>query len=163
MEDPSKCTVLVTDKIRRTIKFLCALANAVPIVSINWLHESKRAGHFLDWENYMLKDPAMEAKYGFRLRKSLDKARGKKLLDGYVVLLTPNIVSPPISELRSEFFFLYFFFSHCILYYTENTNKSNYLIFVRFFCSYDRIVRWQSFVTAVFEIVGKNDNYKSSR
>lgn len=114
MEDPSKCTVLVTDKIRRTIKFLCALANAVPIVSINWLHESKRAGHFLDWENYMLKDPAMEAKYGFRLRKSLDKARERKLLDGYVVLLTPNIVSPPISELRSEFFFffihLFFFF-----------------------------------------------------
>ncbi|XP_046836268.1 myb-like protein X isoform X2 [Vespa crabro] len=101
VEDPSKCTVLVTDKIRRTIKFLCALANAVPIVSVNWLHESKRAGHFLDWENYMLKDPAMEAKYGFRLRKSLDKARERKLLDGYVVLLTPNILSPPISELRT--------------------------------------------------------------
>ncbi|KAL2731084.1 FHA domain-containing protein PS1 [Vespula squamosa] len=101
VEDPSKCTVLVTDKIRRTIKFLCALANAVPIVSINWLHESKKAGRFLDWDNYMLKDPAMEAKYGFRLRKSLDKARERKLLDGYVVLLTPNIVSPPISELRT--------------------------------------------------------------
>ncbi|XP_035737369.1 uncharacterized protein LOC118448339 isoform X2 [Vespa mandarinia] len=101
VEDPSKCTVLVTDKIRRTIKFLCALANAVPIVSVNWLHESKRAGRFLDWENYMLKDPAMEAKYGFRLRKSLDKARERKLLDGYVVLLTPNILSPPISELRT--------------------------------------------------------------
>ncbi|XP_047365474.1 uncharacterized protein LOC124955297 isoform X2 [Vespa velutina] len=101
VEDPSKCTVLVTDKIRRTIKFLCALANAVPIVSVNWLHESKRAGRFLDWENYMLKDPAMEAKYGFRLRKSLDKARERKLLDGYVILLTPNILSPPISELRT--------------------------------------------------------------
>ncbi|XP_043682592.1 FHA domain-containing protein PS1 [Vespula pensylvanica] len=101
VEDPSKCTILVTDKIRRTIKFLCALANAVPIVSINWLHESKKAGRFLDWENYMLKDPAMEAKYGFRLRKSLDKARERKLLDGYVVLLTPNIISPPISELRT--------------------------------------------------------------
>lgn len=107
MEDPSKCTILVTDKIRRTIKFLCALANAVPIVSINWLHESKRAGRFLDWENYMLKDPAMEAKYGFRLRKSLDKAKERKLLDGYVVLLTPNIISPPISELKSEFFFVF--------------------------------------------------------
>ncbi|KAL2748363.1 FHA domain-containing protein PS1 [Vespula maculifrons] len=101
VEDPAKCTILVTDKIRRTIKFLCALAYAVPIVSINWLHESKRAGRFLDWENYMLKDPAMEAKYGFRLRKSLDKARERKLLDGYVVLLTPNIISPPISELRT--------------------------------------------------------------
>ncbi|KAK2583142.1 hypothetical protein KPH14_009166 [Odynerus spinipes] len=101
VEDPSKCTILVTDKIRRTTKFLSALARAVPIVSINWLHESKRVGHFLDWENYMLKDPAMEAKYGFRLRKSLDKAREQKLLDGYTVLLSPNIESPPIVELKT--------------------------------------------------------------
>lgn len=102
VEDPSKCTILVTDKIRRTIKFLSALARAVPIVSISWIQESKRTGYFLDWENYMLKDPAMEAKYGFRLRKSLDKAREQKLLEGYTVLLTPNLGSPPISELRSK-------------------------------------------------------------
>ncbi|KAI4477403.1 hypothetical protein M0804_012789 [Polistes exclamans] len=101
VDDPSECTVLVTDKIRRTTKFLCTLAKAIPIVSVNWLLESKRAGHFLDWNNYFLKDPAMEAKYGFRLRKSLEKAKERQLLDGYIILLTPNIVSPPIPELKA--------------------------------------------------------------
>lgn len=102
VDDPSECTILVTDKIRRTTKFLCTLAKAMPIVSINWLLESKRAGHFLDWNNYLLKDPVMEAKYGFRLRKSLEKAKERQLLDGYTVLITPNIVSPPIPELKGE-------------------------------------------------------------
>ncbi|XP_015175755.1 PREDICTED: uncharacterized protein LOC107066036 [Polistes dominula] len=101
VNDPSECTVLVTDKIRRTTKFLCTLAKAVPIVSVNWLLESKRAGYFLDLNNYLLKDPAMEAKYGFRLRKSLENAKERQLLDGYTVLLTPNIISPPVSELRT--------------------------------------------------------------
>ncbi|KAI4497699.1 hypothetical protein M0802_007239 [Mischocyttarus mexicanus] len=101
VNDPSKCTVLVTDKIRRTTKFLCTLARAIPIVSINWLYESEQAGHLLDWKNYILKDPAMEAKYGFRLKKSLEKAKKQQLLDGYTVLLTPNIISPPISELKA--------------------------------------------------------------
>ncbi|XP_066589433.1 serine-rich adhesin for platelets-like isoform X2 [Prorops nasuta] len=100
-EDPRKCTVLVTDKIRRTFKFLCALAASVPIVSINWLHDSQTAGTFLDYDNYILKDPAMEAKFGFKLRKSLEISRQKKLLDGYIVILTSNIPTPPITELKN--------------------------------------------------------------
>nr|XP_033323148.1 mediator of DNA damage checkpoint protein 1-like isoform X1 [Megalopta genalis]XP_033323149.1 mediator of DNA damage checkpoint protein 1-like isoform X1 [Megalopta genalis] len=100
VEDPTKCTVLVTDKVRRTVKFLCALAQAVPIVSISWLVESEKAGHFAELDNYVLKDPAAEAKFGFRLRGSLEKAKKQKLLDGYTVLLTPN-VAPPLPELKS--------------------------------------------------------------
>lgn len=30
-------TCLVTDKVRRTVKFLCALAKGVPIVTTDWL------------------------------------------------------------------------------------------------------------------------------
>nr|XP_033331216.1 mediator of DNA damage checkpoint protein 1-like isoform X3 [Megalopta genalis] len=100
VEDPTKCTVLVTDKVRRTVKFLCALAQAVPIVSVNWLVESERAGHFAELDNYILKDPAAEAKFGFKLRSSLEKAKKQKLLDGYTVVLTPN-VAPPLPELKS--------------------------------------------------------------
>ncbi|XP_029158904.1 dentin sialophosphoprotein isoform X2 [Nylanderia fulva] len=100
VEDPAKCTILVTDKVRRTYKFLCALAKGVPIVAINWLKDSESAARFLDWESYILKDPAAEAKFGFRLRKSLDKAKEKKLLDGYIILLTSNIKQPPVKELK---------------------------------------------------------------
>lgn len=30
---------LVTDKVRRTVKFLCALAKGVPIVTTHWLEK----------------------------------------------------------------------------------------------------------------------------
>ncbi|NXV90218.1 MDC1 protein, partial [Calonectris borealis] len=33
------CTHLVTDRVRRTVKFLCAVARGVPIVTPEWLHE----------------------------------------------------------------------------------------------------------------------------
>lgn len=98
--------MLVTDKVRRTIKFLCALAQSVPIVSVDWLAESEKAGQFVEWENYILKDPAAEAKFGFKLRKSLEKAKEQKLLEGYTIVLTPNVAPPPLPELKSTYFLL---------------------------------------------------------
>lgn len=100
VEDPTKCTVLVTDKVRRTIKFLCALALPVPIVSVDWLINSEKAGHFVELENYILKDPAAEAKFRFKLGKSLEKAKEHKLLKGYTLILTPN-TSPSPLELKN--------------------------------------------------------------
>lgn len=102
VEDPTKCTVLVTDKVRRTVKFLCALALPVPIVSVDWLINSEIAGHFIELENYILKDLAAEAKFRFKLRKSLEKAKEHKLLKGYTLVLTPNTAPPPL-ELKSTF------------------------------------------------------------
>ncbi|EFN85476.1 Mediator of DNA damage checkpoint protein 1 [Harpegnathos saltator] len=110
MESVNMCTILVTDKVRRTYKFLCALGKGIPIVSIDWLHESESAAQFLDWENYILKDPAAEARFGFRLRKSLDKAKEKGLLVGYTIVLTPNIAPPPLEELKGKFSLLHFLY-----------------------------------------------------
>ncbi|XP_076627805.1 mutator 2 [Colletes latitarsis] len=101
VEDASKCDVLVTDKVRRTVKFLCALAQSVPIVSIDWLIESEKVGHFVELKNYILKDPVAEAKFGFKLRGSLEKAKEHKLLEGYTIILTPNVAPPPLPELKS--------------------------------------------------------------
>lgn len=40
-------TCLVTDKVRRTVKFLCALAKGVPIVTTDWLEKVSRVSvHF---------------------------------------------------------------------------------------------------------------------
>lgn len=118
METPKLCTVLVTDKVRRTYKFLCALAKGVPIVSINWLSDSESAAQFLDWEGYILKDRVAEAKFGFRLRKSLDKAKEKGLLVGYTIVLTPNLEQPPTKELRGK---LGFFSTLCKTYLADLT------------------------------------------
>ncbi|XP_017766189.1 PREDICTED: probable serine/threonine-protein kinase DDB_G0282963 [Eufriesea mexicana] len=101
VEDPTKCTVLVTDKVRRTVKFLCALSLSVPIVSVDWLVDSERSGHFVELEDYILKDPAAEAKFRFKLAKSLEKAKKHKLLEGYTLVLTPNVAPPPLPELKS--------------------------------------------------------------
>ncbi|XP_071855673.1 mutator 2 [Bombus fervidus] len=97
VEDPTKCTVLVTDKVRRTVKFLCALALPVPIVSVDWLINSEKAGRFIELENYILKDLAAEAKFRFKLGKSLEKAKEHKLLKGYTVVLTSNTAPPPLE------------------------------------------------------------------
>ena len=45
--DANQCTCLVTDKIRRTAKFLCALGRGIPIVSPNWISQSKMTKTFL--------------------------------------------------------------------------------------------------------------------
>lgn len=75
----------------------------MPIVSVDWLIESEKVRHFVDLENYILKDPAAEAKFGFKLRSSLEKAKQQKLLQGYSIVLTPNVAPPPIPELKSTF------------------------------------------------------------
>lgn len=40
-------TCLVTDKVRRTVKFLCALAKGVPIVTTDWLEKVSRGSLLL--------------------------------------------------------------------------------------------------------------------
>ncbi len=41
------CTVLIAEKIKRTTKLLCALGRGIPIVSPNWLSQSKMTKTFL--------------------------------------------------------------------------------------------------------------------
>ncbi|XP_026670547.1 mediator of DNA damage checkpoint protein 1-like isoform X3 [Ceratina calcarata] len=101
VEDTTKCTVLVTDKVRRTLKFLCALAQSVPIVSIDWLIDSGKANEYMDIENYILKDSVTEKQYKFSLVESLRKAKNHKLLEGYTIVLTSNVAPPPLPELKT--------------------------------------------------------------
>jgi hypothetical protein len=44
---PESCTVLVTDKVRRTYKFLCIMGQGKPIVSPEWLVQCQLSGSFL--------------------------------------------------------------------------------------------------------------------
>ncbi|KAJ1334845.1 hypothetical protein BSLG_007999 [Batrachochytrium salamandrivorans] len=43
-----ECTHLVTDRIRRTVKFLCAISAGKHILDIKWLEASKKEGKFSD-------------------------------------------------------------------------------------------------------------------
>jgi hypothetical protein len=46
-DEVHECNVLVTDKVRRTVKFLCMLGRGTPIVSPTWIKESKMQGRIM--------------------------------------------------------------------------------------------------------------------
>ncbi|XP_060095159.1 mediator of DNA damage checkpoint protein 1 [Heteronotia binoei] len=90
------CTHLVTDRVRRTVKFLCALARGIPIVTLDWLEKSKRNSFFLAPNTFLVHDPEQEKNFQFSLTQSLKKARQKGgLLQGYELHVTPNVKPEP--------------------------------------------------------------------
>ncbi|XP_024212739.1 mediator of DNA damage checkpoint protein 1 isoform X9 [Pan troglodytes] len=86
---------LVTDRIRRTVKFLCALGRGIPILSLDWLHQSHKAGFFLPPDEYVVTDPEQEKNFGFSLQDALSRARERRLLEGYEIYVTPGVQPPP--------------------------------------------------------------------
>lgn len=91
----AEASYLVTDRIRRTVKFLCALGRGIPILSLEWLHQSRRAGRFLPPDDYVVTDPEQEKNFGFSLRDALSRARERRLLEGYEIHVTPGVQPPP--------------------------------------------------------------------
>ncbi|KAM8869709.1 mediator of DNA damage checkpoint protein 1 isoform 1-T3 [Spinachia spinachia] len=87
---------LVTDKVRRTVKFLCALAKGVPIVTTHWLERSGRAGSFLSPNAFVVKDPEQEKKFSFCLQDSLGIASSHRLLQGYQIHVTKSVKPEPV-------------------------------------------------------------------
>ncbi|NWX59369.1 MDC1 protein, partial [Promerops cafer] len=83
------CSHLVTDGIRRTLKFLCALARGVPIVTPQWLLQSSHSGRPLSPDPFLPQDPSYERRFGFRLRPALARAQARPLLQ-----VTMSPVSP---------------------------------------------------------------------
>merc|ERR1712098_276920 len=94
-ESVQECTVLVTDKIRRTAKFLSMLAKGVPIVSPSWIADSKKYFRFLDPWDYILSDPPNEKKWSFKLADTLKKAKTAPLLEGLRIHVTKNVQPTP--------------------------------------------------------------------
>ncbi|CAM2101415.1 unnamed protein product [Caretta caretta] len=89
------CTHLVTDRVRRTVKFLCALARGVPIVTLDWLDKSGRSTCFLSPSGFLVRDPEQERNFHFSLAQSLQRARRGALLQGYEIHVTPNVKPEP--------------------------------------------------------------------
>ncbi|XP_078589951.1 uncharacterized protein LOC144870080 [Branchiostoma floridae x Branchiostoma japonicum] len=89
------CTHLVTDKVRRTVKFLCLLARGQLIVSTDWLDRCRDCRTFLDAAPFMIKDPATEKQYNFCLATSHEKAREAPMLEGYRLHVTAGVRPDP--------------------------------------------------------------------
>ncbi|KAJ0066313.1 hypothetical protein NL108_010948, partial [Boleophthalmus pectinirostris] len=88
---------LVTDKVRRTVKFLCAVAKGVPIVTTAWLEKSGKAGSFLCPSTYLVKDREQENKFEFNLQESLNVANSQPLLQGYEIHVTKSVKPEPVQ------------------------------------------------------------------
>ncbi|KAJ3225004.1 Mediator of DNA damage checkpoint protein 1 [Chytriomyces hyalinus] len=93
-EDWKECTHLVTDKVRRTTKFLCALSAGKYIVSTKWIDQSKKDGRFVAESKYIIKDKLNEKQYGFSVEESIKTAQNKNtppFLTGVTIYTTPNV------------------------------------------------------------------------
>ncbi|XP_076847339.1 mediator of DNA damage checkpoint protein 1 isoform X4 [Brachyhypopomus gauderio] len=88
-------THLVTDKVRRTVKFLCAVARGVPVVTPDWLAKSAKSGSFLSPNEYLVKDKEQEKKFNFSLQEALRVARQQPLLQGYEIHVTTSVRPEP--------------------------------------------------------------------
>ncbi|XP_063147372.1 mediator of DNA damage checkpoint protein 1 isoform X2 [Candoia aspera] len=90
------CTHLVTDRVRRTVKFLCALARGIPIVTLDWLEKSRRNAFFLAPNSFLVWDPEQENNLQFSLSTSLQTVQLKGgLFQGYEIHVTPNVKPEP--------------------------------------------------------------------
>jgi len=89
------CTHLVTDKVRRTVKFLCGVARGLLIVTPEWLERSRDARTFIDASPFLVKDQENEKKYKFKLVTAIDKAAERRLLSGYKIHVTKSVKPDP--------------------------------------------------------------------
>ncbi|KAJ3022732.1 Mediator of DNA damage checkpoint protein 1 [Thoreauomyces humboldtii] len=99
-DDWQHCTHLVTDRIRRTVKFLCALSAGKHIVSLKWLDASKKAGKFVSETKHLLKDAKSEKQFGCNLATSMAKASGMDdtgVFDGLRFYSTSSVKPPPME------------------------------------------------------------------
>ncbi|XP_068690572.1 enolase-phosphatase E1-like isoform X1 [Montipora foliosa] len=99
VNDVHSCTHLVTDKVRRTVKFLCGLSRGVIIVQPSWLEACKKAKSFVDASPFLVKDRDAEEQFKFDLQRSHEAACRQGLLEGYKVHVTRK-VKPEPSQMK---------------------------------------------------------------
>uniref|UniRef100_A0AAY3ZYC5 Mediator of DNA damage checkpoint protein 1 n=1 Tax=Denticeps clupeoides TaxID=299321 RepID=A0AAY3ZYC5_9TELE len=92
-------THLVTDGVRRTVKFMCAVAKGIPVVNPDWLKKCGKEGSFMPADNFLVKDAVQEKKFNFCLKESLRMASQKPLLEGYEIHVTRS-VKPEPSQMK---------------------------------------------------------------
>ena len=61
---------------------LLALAYGRPIVRLEWVDESVKAGRALDPVSFLLHNPALEKKVKFKMQTSFARAQRGRLLEG---------------------------------------------------------------------------------
>ncbi|PRP88437.1 hypothetical protein PROFUN_03154 [Planoprotostelium fungivorum] len=89
------CTHVVTDKIKRTVKFMSALCVPAQFVHFNWIDECETAGHFVEEEPFLIRDVEGEERYKFNLLESCHMAATQKIMQGYKIHMTSKTKPSP--------------------------------------------------------------------
>ncbi|KAI5853698.1 hypothetical protein BZA05DRAFT_394395 [Tricharina praecox] len=94
--DPA-CNYLVVGpgELKRTPKFIIAVARGIRIVEEQWIRDSNTAGYWVDPDPYVPNDPEREKEWGCSLAAALERGHngGCQVLAGKTVYLTPNLIS----------------------------------------------------------------------
>lgn len=96
-----ECTHLVTDKIKRTTKFLCCLSSGKRIVSMDWIQACQKSKSIIDDSLFALKDKEKEKQFHFSLSQSIERVHtngASQLMANMKFLITPS-VQPDFSEM----------------------------------------------------------------
>lgn len=84
-------TLLLTDRVKRTTKFLCSLASSKQLVSIEWINECRKKKKLLNPDDYPIEDKDAEKKWNFSLSESVSRAFRHQVLKGFTFFATPCI------------------------------------------------------------------------
>ena len=87
-QSPSLASHLVSDRVRRTGKFLSAYPLVPHIVGTDFLDASAKAGHWVHPEPHALQDEDAEQRWGFTLRT---RHIGAQCFEGWRVYATPHV------------------------------------------------------------------------
>lgn len=92
IEDPANCNLLIVPNIKRTKKFVCAIANAPVVVDTSYLDYALQNDALMEGAR-VLSDPEAEAKYDFKLSEALDRAKANahRLLAGWHIFVTKDV------------------------------------------------------------------------
>jgi hypothetical protein len=74
VSDGQPCDYLVAPQIVRTVKFLRNLSKGATILTSDWVEECLNSGEIVPAEDFLLQDDENEAKFGFELQTSVDRA-----------------------------------------------------------------------------------------
>ena len=91
VKDVRKCTVLCvgSGRFKKTGNFIMAVLFGVPIVTDEWVLQSKQAGKLLAVDEFRARDAAREAEWGFDLGESVSRAKkGHKVFADWTIIFT---------------------------------------------------------------------------
>jgi len=94
-QSPEACTHLLSDRVRRTEKFLSGLARCRYLLHYDWVLACQRENRFVPEAPFELVDKEAECKFGFKMKDSLRKVRQAPFLMGCSIYCTKSVIPPP--------------------------------------------------------------------